>query len=482
MAVILPSKMTVVAIGPCGVNAVVGHSPSGVTTSCFNGGVEGMRDWEEKLTAWGHVKRLLNRVFPERQIHVRTRGHIRFFRIPQWLQISVVSIALACSGWVSYSTVSFIEHDEIVIAKDTMIADARRAYDDLLSDITVYQRRFAELTRELEDNHNLMLSLVERNATLQRNLSSVAKRLRNTESDREDVASAREQLRGKLARVEDDMRSLASKNFSLRDNLVSVETDLQKVIRERNEARNQNLSFQSQVATLETRLGNLQSAQDTAVEKMTERTMAYIGSLEKVVDIAGIDLDRLLESSSGIVSKEAQGGPFIPVAPEEAGGELMKKLTRLDQHLGQWETLQAVMARLPLAAPLNTYYVTSSFGKRRDPVNNRWSAHYGTDFGGPMRSSVFAPAPGTVLQAGVKGRYGRFIEIDHGSGIVTRYGHLSQILVKRGEKVEFRQKIALLGSSGRSTGPHLHYEIVFNGKPKDPMRFIKAGRHVFQNQ
>lgn len=441
-----------------------------------------MRDWEEKLTAWGRIRRVLNRVFPERQIHLRTRGHISFFRVPQWLQISVISIALACTGWVSYSTVSFIEHDEIVIAKDTMIADARKAYDDLLSDIAVYQRRFAELTRELEDNHNLMLSLVERNATLQRNLSSVAKRLRSTESDREDVASAREQLRGKLARVEDDMRSLASKNFSLRDNLVSVETDLQKVIRERNEARGRNMSLESQVAVLETRLSTLQTAQDSAVEKMTERTMAYIGSLEKVVDIAGIDLDRLLESSTGIVSKEAQGGPFIPVAPEEAGGELMKKLSRLDEHLGQWETLQAIMARLPLAAPLNTYYVTSSFGKRRDPVNNRWSAHYGTDFGGPMRSSVFAPAPGTVLQAGVKGRYGRFIEIDHGSGIVTRYGHLSQILVKRGDKVEFRQKIALLGSSGRSTGPHLHYEIVFNGKPKDPMGFIKAGRHVFQNQ
>jgi len=82
----------------------------------------------------------------------------------------------------------------------------------------------------------------------------------------------------------------------------------------------------------------------------------------------------------------------------------------------------------------------------------------------------------------MKGRYGRFIEIDHGSGIVTRYGHLNKILVKRGDKVEFRQKIAQLGNSGRSTGPHLHYEIVFNKKPMDPMRFIKAGRHVFQKQ
>ena len=441
-----------------------------------------MRDRGEKGTFRDKQKRFVDHAFPERQIHLRTRGRIRFFKIPQWVQVSTAVFAVLFTGWVGYSTFSYIQHDEIVGAKNTQIADARKAYDDLLSDVTAYQRRFAELTRELEDNHNLMLSLVERNATLQRNLSTVEKRLENTESERENVAGAREVLRDKLSRLEGDMRSLSTKNFSLRDNLMSVETDLQSVVRERDDAHRRNAGLQSQVAQLEDRLNNLQVAQDVAVEKMTERTMAYIGSLEKLVEIAGIEVDSLLASSDGIVGKVAQGGPFIPIKPEEAGGQLMKKLTRLDDHLGQWETLQAVMARLPLAAPLNTYYVTSSFGKRRDPMNKRWSAHYGVDFGGPMRSTVYAPASGVVTKAGTKGRYGRFIEINHGSGIVTRYGHLHKILVKRGDKIEFRQKIAQLGNSGRSTGPHLHYEIVFNGKPKDPMRFIKAGRHVFQKQ
>ncbi|WNJ98409.1 peptidoglycan DD-metalloendopeptidase family protein [Thalassospiraceae bacterium LMO-JJ14] len=441
-----------------------------------------MRDWGDKETFRDRLQRFLDRVFPERQIHLRTRGRISFFRVPQWAQLTTTSLVIVFTGWVGYSTFSYIQHDEIIGAKNSMITDARQAYDDLLSDVTAYQRRFVELTRELEDNHNLMLSLVERNATLQRSLSTVEKRLENTESERENVAGAREVLRDKLGRLENDMRSLSTKNFSLRDNLMTVETDLQTVVRERDEAHHHNTELQSQVAILEDRLNGLQTAQDTAVEKMTERTMAYIGSLEKVVEIAGIEVDSLLASSDEIVGKVAQGGPFIPIKPEEAGGHLMKKLTRLDDHLGQWETLQAVMARLPLAAPLNTYYVTSSFGKRRDPMNKRWSAHYGVDFGGPMRSPVYAPASGVVKQAGTKGRYGRFIEIDHGSGILTRYGHLNKIMVKRGDKIDFRQKIAELGSSGRSTGPHLHYEIVFNGKPKDPMRFIKAGRHVFQKQ
>lgn len=441
-----------------------------------------MNRWEETLTFSERMRRIANRLFPERQIHLRTRGRIRFFRIPQWTQISLVSASIVCAAWVGFSTFRYIEHDEIVGAKDHQIADARKAYDDLLSEVGTYQRRFAELTRELEDNHNLMLSLVERNTTLQRNLTTVERRLKDTETEREDVALARESLRGKLARLENDMRSLSSKNFSLRDNLTTVETDLQTVVRERDEARRKGTHLEDQVAALENRLNSLQSAQDVAVEKMTERTMAYIGSLEKVIETAGIDIDNLLASSDGVVQSQAQGGPFIPIAPEEAGGGLVKKLTRLDQHLGQWETLQAVMQRIPLAAPLNTYYVTSSFGKRRDPVNNRWSAHYGVDFGGPMKSPVFAPAPGTVTSAGTKGRYGRFIEIDHGSGIVTRYAHLNRVLVKRGDKVEFRQKIAQLGNTGRSTGPHLHYEIIFNKKPMDPMRFIKAGRHVFQEQ
>lgn len=441
-----------------------------------------MREWDEQESVFERLRRFINRTFPERQIHLRTRGRIRFFRIPQALQLTTLATAVVTSSWFGYSTFSYIEHDEIVVAKDTQIADARKAYDDLLYDVTAYQRRFAELTRELEDNHNLMLSLVERNATLQRNLTTVERRLQSTESERENVASARESLKGKLAHLEGEMHSLSNKNFSLRDNLNDVETDLQTVLRERDAARSRSNILESEVAALKGSLNNLQLAQDKAVDTMTERTMNYIGSLEKVVEITGIDVDTLLASSDSIVQKQGQGGPFIPINPDEAGGKLGKKLVRLEENLGQWENMQALMTRLPLAAPMKAYSITSSFGKRRDPVNKRWSAHYGLDFGGPLRSPIYAPAPGVVKQAGTKGRYGRFIEIDHGSGIRTRYGHLHRILVKRGEKVEFGQKIGQLGNSGRSTGPHLHYEIVFKGKPKDPMRFIKAGRHVFQKQ
>jgi murein DD-endopeptidase MepM/ murein hydrolase activator NlpD len=133
-----------------------------------------------------------------------------------------------------------------------------------------------------------------------------------------------------------------------------------------------------------------------------------------------------------------------------------------------------------LSPPLNSFYITSSFGKRKDPINRRWAAHYGLDLGGPFKSRVYSPASGVVTYAGWKGKYGKLIEIDHGAGLKTRYGHLQKIYVKKGQKITFRQKIGLLGNTGRSTGAHLHYEIVFRGRAKNPMKFIKAGRNVFK--
>ena len=129
---------------------------------------------------------------------------------------------------------------------------------------------------------------------------------------------------------------------------------------------------------------------------------------------------------------------------------------------------------------MEQYRVTSTFGSRKDPVNGKTSAHYGMDFAAPLRTPVMSTAPGKVVFAGWKGRFGRVVEIDHGFGIRTRFAHLRKILVKVGQKVGHREKIALLGSSGRSTGPHVHYEILVDGKPHDPKAFLKAGQFAFK--
>ena len=135
---------------------------------------------------------------------------------------------------------------------------------------------------------------------------------------------------------------------------------------------------------------------------------------------------------------------------------------------------------MPLAQPLDYYYISSRYGKRRDPVNKRWAVHYGLDMAASKKSPVYVTAPGKVTFVGWKGNYGNFIMVDHGNGIETRYGHLHKILVKKGDTVDYRTKIGLVGSTGRSTGAHLHYEVRVNGTNVDPFKFIKAGRNVFQ--
>ena len=155
-------------------------------------------------------------------------------------------------------------------------------------------------------------------------------------------------------------------------------------------------------------------------------------------------------------------------------------IASLDAHINRWEALQRVMQSLPLAAPVEDYRLTSRFGVRRDPINGRRARHNGLDFAAPIGAEVLATAPGKVIYAGWNGRYGRMVELDHGYGIRTRVAHLRKIYVKVGQKVEFHQKVGMQGSSGRSRGPHVHYEIRVDGKAVDPMNFIKAGRNVFK--
>ena len=148
--------------------------------------------------------------------------------------------------------------------------------------------------------------------------------------------------------------------------------------------------------------------------------------------------------------------------------------------MDRWEGLQQVVRSIPLTAPLDQFRITSTYGSRRDPVNGRTSSHHGLDLAAPIHTPVMSTAPGKVVFSGWKGRFGRVIVIDHGHGIRTRYAHLRKILVKVGQRVGHREKIGLLGSSGRSTGPHVHYEVQVNGKPRDPMKFLKAGKYVFK--
>jgi len=424
---------------------------------------------------------LLDRLFPERQIHLRTQGRVSFVRLGQRVQVALTTLLIAFVGWTAFASVTYVRHDTVLTAKNKQISDARAAYRSLLGEVSDYQKKFTHLTRDLEDNHALMLGLVEKNASLQQSLSSVARQLTMTQTEREEIVNARERLKGKLSEIEDNMRQMASKNFALSDNLQSVEHDLQSALAERNQALFEGNRMNRRIKELETRLTELQEMEEQAVQRLTDSTINYIDTMEKVVTIAGLDVNGLIAGETG--RGRGQGGPFIAAKPDDLPAKKLRtNLVALDTHLGRWEALQGVMQKMPLTTPLSSYYVTSGYGKRRDPINNKWAAHYGLDLGSTFKAPVYATAPGVVTFAGWHGNYGKLIEIDHGAGLKTRYGHLHKFLVKKGDQVEFHKVIGQLGNTGRSTGAHLHYEVIHKGRSKNPMNFIRAGRYVFQEQ
>ena len=190
-----------------------------------------------------------------------------------------------------------------------------------------------------------------------------------------------------------------------------------------------------------------------------------------------------------ITSGENMGGPEITFAslvsgefenPEEE--QFAVRVAQVAARMEEARYFEGLVESLPLATPIGIpSRITSPFGMRTDPFKKRPSWHGGIDMGAGWNAPIVAAGPGTVIFAGTKTGYGRVVDVDHGQGFVSRYAHLNKVIAKRGQTVAIGDKLGLMGSTGRSTGPHLHYEVLFNGKPYNPVEFIKAGKHVHQD-
>lgn len=183
----------------------------------------------------------------------------------------------------------------------------------------------------------------------------------------------------------------------------------------------------------------------------------------------GLELDESAE-------EPAQGGPFL--APPHGIDPFEEKVQELDQALNALDSAKALTQSLPLANPAPNRSITSTYGVRKDPLLGRPAMHAGIDFRVPVGVPALAAGDGVVVKAGRNGGYGLMVEIDHGDGFSTRYAHLSRIAVKEGDRIGAGGVVGESGSTGRSTGPHLHYEVRKNGEAVDPLRFLKAGKKI----
>jgi murein DD-endopeptidase MepM/ murein hydrolase activator NlpD len=208
-----------------------------------------------------------------------------------------------------------------------------------------------------------------------------------------------------------------------------------------------------------------------------------VAKIQNVIRHTGINPD---DYTHRLAQVEGVGGPEWPLQSMHIEGIADAAFTnaflRASAVLDQMNSLLSAMHHIPLTTPVwgSAFERTSGFGARIDPFTGRYSFHPGIDFAGPWGSTISATAPGTVVFAGDRGGYGNMVEIDHGFGIHTRYGHMSSILVRVGAKVGKGSPIGRLGSTGRSTGPHVHYEVWYDDVVRNPNPFIEAGRHVFE--
>jgi murein DD-endopeptidase MepM/ murein hydrolase activator NlpD len=214
----------------------------------------------------------------------------------------------------------------------------------------------------------------------------------------------------------------------------------------------------------------------------TEGTLGRgVGNLRNVMRRAGINPDAF---SRKIARAEGVGGPEIPLSQVRIEGisdpNFSQAYLGAAAVLDQLNGLSAALDHVPLTAPVSvaSFDKSSGFGARVDPFTGRYAFHPGIDFAGPWGSTVHATAPGTVVFAGNRGGYGNMVEVDHGYGIHTRYGHLSTIIVRVGSHVGRGAGLGRVGSTGRSTGPHVHYEVWYDDVAKNPNNFIEAGRNV----
>lgn len=206
-------------------------------------------------------------------------------------------------------------------------------------------------------------------------------------------------------------------------------------------------------------------------------TMAAIQRTEQAAEAIrkfGLNPDKLTKNSM-----DAMGGPLIPFFKQQ-NQQLHPTLERLNLALQRMDALERTLIAIPSGKPSSTGMISSSYGYRRDPFTGGGAMHSGMDFKGPHGQPILAAAGGKVTHAGWKSGYGKTVEITHGNGLMTRYAHLSRIGVIAGQKVDQGLQLGAMGSTGRSTGTHLHFEVRLNGRAINPRPFLEANTDVLK--
>jgi murein DD-endopeptidase MepM/ murein hydrolase activator NlpD len=387
---------------------------------------------------------------------------IRFGPVAFWIAVGTVVIL---AGWSVTTATYFAFRDDVLKGLIARQAEQQYAYEDRIAELRAQIDRTT--SRQLLDQEQFeqkLDELLRRQATLESRataLSGIADPT-TTGSLRPAAGAPEATTSPKPSPIGDSL---------LRPQRLDRGTFLEPSRAPGTRKAGKEADIGVKLGRIEASLDRVERRQSTALAQMQERYESKARKMRGVLADLGLKLD---------ANPPASGGPFVPVKlPSETQG-FERALTRVNIARAYADKLSATLVAVPLREPVTGEIdFTSPFGVRIDPFLHVPAMHTGIDFRGSFGEPIHATAAGTVTTAGWSGGYGQMVEIDHGNGLSTRYGHLSEIDVSVGQSVRIGQVIGRLGSTGRSTGPHLHYETRVDGEAVDPQKFLNAGAKLF---
>ena len=410
--------------------------------------------------------------------------------MPPRLQAAVLSCVLL--GTVAFAVLGVREfkYEHLVAKKEAAAARAQSAKGDLEKAVGSLRQKLAALRQDRDEAEDRAATLAHQAGALRGRVSSAEAKAQSLDQTRQALQQEKAQsaaLSAQLGKIEADRAAEEAQFAQYKTSLEETAKQLDELGAARGKPA-MRYRIRLQLGAIWQRLSQVElpppgnevaaaaprpSAAPAAAAASTpagefgagEFGRAEANAFERAAASAGVDVGRIL---SKIGPAPAEGGPFVP--PPKGG---LAADTVSPEKLA---AIEALAKTLPVAAPLAEYQIGSPFGPRIDPFNGRPSFHTGIDMDAPYSSPVYATAPGTVIYAGWLGDYGKVVEIDHGFGIVTLYAHLHRWLVAVGQNVAAQTEIGLVGTTGRSTGAHVHYEVRVNGQPQDPEKFLGLAR------
>jgi murein DD-endopeptidase MepM/ murein hydrolase activator NlpD len=402
---------------------------------------------------------------------VHAGKQVRFGPVVFWIVIGTVAVL---GAWSATTATYFAFRDDVLTRLIARQADMQYAYEDRIAELRAKVDRTT--SRQLLDQEQFdqkLDQIMRRQTTLES---------RATALSAIPDASATGSIRPPRGAAATDASSSAlPKPSPINDTVIFVAPpDREARLESRtppivNPQPNQFAKTQgvdNVIVRLQTSLDQVESRQLAALNSVEDGMESRVRRMRGVFSDLGLDMAQL----EAATPRAGMGGPFIPVKLAPNAGAFERQLYQINITRAQVERLNRTLALVPYRKPVvGEVEFTSGFGVRSDPFLGRPAMHTGLDFRAAMGDPVRATANGKVASSGWAGGYGRMVEIDHGNGLSTRYGHLSEIGVKVGDTIKIGQVIGAVGSTGRSTGPHLHYETRIDGEAVDPQKFLRAG-------